>query len=115
MLGLISPKKEYYYIAKWINNKNRNQYSYFRFKMVSDDNTKKDTVGNISSFSGIGIWETKSMIDFKPDDIIFFRGQKYFIKDVDGNKKAEHEKENAYLYFNNNGNLTIKLSVYKAG
>jgi len=115
MLGLISPKKEYYYIAKWVCNKNRSRYSFFRFKMISDDNNKKDVVENMSGFSGVGIWETKSVIDFQPDDIIYFRGQKYYIKDVDGNKKAEQGKESAYLYFNNNGNLTVRLSIYKAG
>ena len=115
MLGLISPKKEYFYVAKWTSNDDRSKHSYFRFKIITDDNTYETDLNNMSGTRGDAVWETKSGIDFQPEDIVMFRGQKFHIKTIDGNRKAEPEKEQAYAYFNKNGNLTVRLIVRKAG
>lgn len=115
MLGLIAPKKEYYYVAKWVSNDDRSKQAYFRFKIVTDDNTYETDLNNMSGTKGDAIWETKSGIDFQPEDIVHFRGQKFHIKTIDGNRKAEPEKEQAYAYFKSNGNLVTRLIVRKAG
>lgn len=115
MLGIISPKKDNYYKAKWISNDNRNKYQYFSFSIVTDDNTYETDLNNISGTRGDAVWETKSGIDFQPEDIVIFRGQKFHIKNVDGNRKAEPENESAFMYFKKNGNLVTRLTVRKAG
>ena len=115
MFGLLSNKKEYYYTAKWISNDDRSKYAFFRFKILSDDNLYKQDIDNMSGCTGNAVWETKSLIDFQPDDIIIFRGQKFHIKNVDANRKAEPDKECAYMYFKFNGNTPVKLQVRKDG
>ena len=114
MIGLLSPKNEYFYCAKWISNFDRNNYAYFRFKIVTDDNLYQTVLDNMRGEKGDAVWETKSGIDFKPEDIIVFRGQKFHIKNVDGNRKAEPENEQAFMRFKNNGNLT-KTLILRAG
>lgn len=115
MIGLISPRKEYYYNAKWISNDNKSKYGFFSFKIITDDNTYETDLGNMTGTTGNAIWETKSGIDFQPEDIVIFRGQKFHIKVVDGNRKAEPKQENAFYYVKNNGGLTTRLQVRKAG
>lgn len=115
MLGLISPKKEHYYKAKWISNDDRKKYGYFNFKIVTDDNTYEADLDNMGGVTGNAIWETKSGIDFQPEDIVMFRGQKFHIKNIDGNRKAEPGQEQAFYWFKSNGNLVTRLQVRKAG
>lgn len=115
MLGLISGKKGYYYTAKWISNDDRKKYGYFKFKIIKDDNTYETDLDNMSGTTGNAVWETKSMIDFQPEDIIWFRGQKFNVKLVDGNRKADIEQEKAFAFFKSNGNLVTTLQVRKAG
>lgn len=115
MLGLIAPKKNQIYTAKWISNDDRNKYGYFKFEIETDDNTYEADLNNMSGTKGDAVWKTKSGIDFQPEDIVYFRGQKFHIKTIDGNRKAEPEKEKAFAYFTNNGNLTVRLIVRKAG
>ena len=115
MLGLITKKKEYYYRAKWISNDDRKKYGYFTFKIVKDDNTYETDLGNMSGTTGNAVWETKSTIDFQPEDIVMFRGQKFHIKNIDGNRKAEPSQEQAFYWFKSNGNLVTTLQVRKAG
>lgn len=115
MIGLLSPKSEYFYSAKWISNDNRNEYGYFKFKIVTDDNTYETDLNNMSGTKGDAVWETKSGINFQPEDIVMFRGQKFHIKTIDGNRKAEPENEQAFMYFKNNGNLVTRLIMRKAG
>lgn len=114
MLGLIARKKDYYYTAKWISNDDRKKYGYFKFKIVSDDNLYKADVDNMSGYKGQGVWETKSSLDFQPDDIVLFRGDRFNIVNVDGNKKAENQ-EQAYYFFRYNCNTVTTLQVRKAG
>lgn len=115
MLGIISPKKEYYYKAKWICNDDRTKTSYFSFKIVRDDNTIEIDFDNLGGETGNAIWETKSGLPFAPEDIVLFRGDKFHIKNIDGNRKAEPRKESAYMFFKTNGNTPITLQVRKAG
>ena len=115
MIGLVSVKKDYYYKAKWTSNDDREKYGYFSFKIVTDDNTYETDLDKMSGVTGTAIWETKSAIDFQPEDIIEFRGQRFHVKNVDGNRKAEPQNENAFYWFKNNGNLVVRLQVRKAG
>lgn len=115
MLGLIAPKREYYYVGKWISNDNRENYSYFRFKIITDDNTYEADLNNMSGKKGDAVWETKSNIQFEPEDIVMFRGQKFHIKTIDGSRKAQPEKEQAFAYVISNGDIPIRLIVRKAG
>lgn len=115
MIGLIAPKREYYYKAKWVSNDDRTKTGYFSFKIISDDNTYEADLDNLGGETGNAVWETKSAIPFAPEDIVLFRNDKFHIKNIDGNRKAEGKKENAYLFFKNNGNIPIKLQVRKAG
>ena len=113
MLGLISPKKEYYYVAKWISNDDRNKTAYFRFKIVNDHNTDRD-MGNMSGTSGDAMWETLSNIDFQPEDICIFRNDRFTIKNIKNDKKAKADSEKAYINFTKNNNLVKQLTMYKA-
>lgn len=115
MLGIISPKKEYYYKAKWISNDDRTKTGYFSFKIVSDDNITEIDLDNLGGETGNAIWETKSGLPFDPEDIVLFRGDKFHIKNIDGNRKAEPKREGAYMFFKRNGNTVITLQVRKAG
>ena len=115
MIGFLSPKQDYYYIAKWISNDDRSKHAFFKFKIITDDNTYETDLNNISGKKGDAVWETKSGIEFEPEDIVIFRGQKFHIKTIDANRKAEPENEQAFMYFKNNGNLTVRLIVRKAG
>lgn len=115
MIGLIAPRREYFYRAKWISNDDRKKYGYFNFKIVTDDNTYEADVDRMSGTTGNAVWETMSAIDFQPEDIVMFRGQKFHIKNIDGNRKAEPKKENAFYYVKNNGSLVVRLQVRKAG
>lgn len=115
MLGMIAHKKAYFYTAKWINNDDRSQYAYFKFKILKDDNTYETDLDNMSGTTGNALWETKSTLPFQPEDIVWFRSQKFHIKNIDGNRKANPQQEQAYAYFKNNGNLVTLLQVRKAG
>ena len=115
MLGIIAGKKDYYYKAKWVSNDDRSKYGFFTFKIITDDNTYEADLDNMSGTTGNAVWETKSAINFQPEDIIYFRGQKFHIKNIDGNRKAEPTQEQAFYFFRNNGNLVTRLQVRKAG
>ena len=116
MLGLISPKKEYYYIGKWISMADHNKHAYFRFKISSDDNTEgthDDDFDNMGGVYGTAVWVTKSAIPFMPDDIVYFRGSKFNITNVEATRKVEGEA--SFANFINNGNITTTLYVRKGG
>lgn len=115
MLGLIAGKKEYFYKAKWVCNDDRKKYGFFNFKIIQDDTTYEADLDNMSGATGTAVWETKSRLDFQPEDIVYFRGQKFHIKNVDGNRKAEPKQEQAFYWVKDNGNLVKRLQVRKAG
>ena len=115
MIGLSSPRKDYFYKAKWISNDDRKKYAFFNFRIVSDDNTLEADLDRMSGTTGTAVWETMSAIDFQPEDIIIFRGQKFHVKVVDGNRKADVRQENSFYYVRNNGGLVTRLQVRKAG
>lgn len=115
MIGIIAHKKEMYYTAKWVSHEDKDNYGYFKFKIVGDDNLTRSNMNNMSGLSGGAIWQTKSGLPFMPDDIIIFRSERFNITNVDGNRKAEPENERAYMRVNNVGNLLTTLTVRKAG
>lgn len=120
MLGCIANKqskndksiKEIYY-AKWIDVENKLKHKWFKFSLVADDNSQKKDFNRLSGYEGTMQIRTKSLIPFKPEDIIEFKKQKYTITLVDGNRKFEGEQ--AMLRANNNGNIPIYLTLRKAG
>lgn len=101
------------YRATWICADDRNKYGYFRFAIVKDDNTIKELSRNMEGTSGDFYIRTKSSIKFVPDDLVVFRGVKYEITVVDGNRKEESEQ--AYYRFARNGNTNIYLTLRKMG
>lgn len=117
MLGVVANKQtsdaKYIYIAKWYRA-DRTDCRLFRFGIVQDDNTQKVDFNKLSGLSGTMQIQTKSIIPFSPEDIVIFRGQKYTITLVDGNRKMSGEQ--AMARFNvNNGNVPIYLTLRKAG
>lgn len=115
MLGLISHKEKYFYTAKWISADDRNKTGFFKFKIITDDNTYMQDLENMSGTTGNAVWETKSGLPFEIDDIIIFRGTRFNITNIDGNRKAEEHNEQAYVYVKSNGNLVTRLMLRKAG
>lgn len=116
MLGVVANKQsnnaKFVYIAKWYNVE-RTKCANFRFGIVADDNTEETDFNKLSGLSGTMKIKTKSTIPFEPDDVIMFRGQKYNIVLVDGNRTESGEQ--AMSRFNINGNVPIYLTLRKAG
>ena len=120
MLGCIANKQskddksvKQIYNAKWCNIENKLKMQWFKFSLVEDDNSRKTDFNRLSGYEGTMKIRTKSMIPFKPEDIIYFKGQKYTITLVDGNRKIEGEQAMAKV--NANGNVSIFLTLRKAG
>ena len=116
MLGVVANKQSdnarFVYIAKW-TNADRTKCSNFRFGIVTDDNSEKTDFNKLSGISGTMKIKTKSTLPFAPEDVIMFRGQKYNIVIVDGNRVESGEQ--AMSRFNINGNVPIYLTLRKAG
>ena len=114
MLGVIANKQreKYIYSAKWIK-RDKSVCCFFRFAIINDDNTRKVDFNKLSGFSGDMTIVTKSTIDFKPEDVIVFRCQRFTIQVVDGNRKEEGEQ--AMAQFTTNGNIPIYLTLRKVG
>lgn len=102
-----------FYRALWQSSEDVNNYRYFRFAIVKDENTKKEIIRNLEGTTGDFYIKTKSTIKFKPDDIVVFQGVKYTILIVDGNRKEEGEP--AYYKFRQNGNINTYLTLSKMG
>lgn len=120
MLGCIANKQsrvdksvKQIYNAKWVDIENKLKTKWFKFSLVADDNSKKTDFNRLSGYEGTMQIRTKSMIPFKPEDLIYFKGQKYTITLVDGNRKLEGEQAMAKV--NANGNIAIFLTLRKAG
>lgn len=115
MLSILVPKKEYIYVAKYINPDNFADVNYFRFKIITDDNTYEHDLENMTGKKGDAVWETRSNIPFEPEGICYFRGDKFHIKMIDGNRKAVGIQEQAFANVKANGNIPIRLVMRKAG
>lgn len=109
MLGLVKPKDKINYIAKWVNDKNRNEYSFFKFEILNDTINSSDIIDNLKGYYGSTMWRTASLIDFKIDDIIIFRKQRYHIVEV----IKSFENENYVSH--NNGGIFKNLVLRKVG
>lgn len=114
MLGLVAKKEKYFYTAKWVSRKDHTKNGYFRFAIKTDDNLYRQTLSNMSGATGNAVWETKSGLPFDVLDSLYFRGQRFTISNIDGNRKAEEDKEQAFNYVTNNGNIPITLQVRRA-
>lgn len=104
---------KYIYFGLWLNHDDKLKNFWFRFSMVEDDNTKRVDFNKLSGNEGTMQIKTKSVLDFKPEDIIVFNKQKYTIVMVDGNRKEDGEQ--AYLRMRVNGNTAVYLTLRKAG
>lgn len=120
MLGVIANKQKkdekgvkYIYIGKWVSADNRRTHNFVRFAIESDDNSRKVDFENLSGIEGDFRIRTKSVAPFKPEDLFYFKGQKYSIINVDGNRKIDGEL--SQVWFNNNGNITTFLTLRKDG
>ena len=116
MLGVLAKKQKdnvkYIYSAKWVN-RDKTKSCIFRFSMVQDDNIRKNYFNKLGGFSGEMVIETKSTIKFMPEDVVIFRGQRFTIQLVDGNRKEEGEQ--AMANFKENGNIPIYLTLRRVG
>lgn len=116
MLGVVANKQsdnaKFVYMGKWWNA-DRTRCCNFRFGIVADDNAEKTDYNKLSGISGQMKIKTKSTLPFEPEDVIMFRGQKYNILLVDGNRVESGEQ--AMSRFNVNGNVPIYLTLRKAG
>lgn len=116
MLGIIAKKQKenvkYIYSAKW-TNRDKTESCIFRFSMVQDDNIRKTYFNKLGGFSGEMVIQTKSTINFMPEDVVTFRGQRFTIQLVDGNRKEDGEQ--AMSRFTTNGNIPIYLTLRRVG
>ena len=112
MLGVVANKEKYFYTARW-QNVDRTKCCNFRFAIEQDDNLQETDFNKLSGLSGVMRIKTKSTIAFEPDDLVWFRGQKYTVVIVDGNRTEEGQE--AMINFNTNGNIPVRLMLRRAG
>lgn len=113
MIGLISPKKEYFYTGKWRSNEDRNETDFFKFKISKSHDTYKTDLGNMTGTEGNLTIETMSGIDFKVNDFMYWRGMRFNITKIEEDFKRDNEQ--AFSKFNFNGGLVKVLYLRKAG
>ena len=115
MIGLITPKrkgeKKYIFAGKWINNLNRSEWRYFKFTDVANETSQDIDLDNMGGQYSTVIWETRSRIPFKPDDIVLFRGTKYVVLTIEESTDTEPAKEGAFRWFKENGNIVKTLRM----
>lgn len=112
MLEFLAPKKEQIFKAKWVSGEDENKTGYFKFSKPDKEKNQKTAIGNMSIPTGSAIWETKTTLPIKTDDICYFNNHKYFVIDV---ITDDNENQVAHLYFKNNGNVTKIITLQKAG
>lgn len=119
MIGLISPKKHgdkrYVFVARWESTKAKGRFEWFRFCSISDETRVDTDLDNMGGPYGFATWETKSKIEFMPDDALYFRGKKFNVVSVNEVTDDIPERENAYAWFNTNGAVIKRILVRKAG
>jgi hypothetical protein len=110
MLGLMSLKKDYFYLAKWTSISDSSEYGFFRCKILVDGGVKRGiSVNNIGGFEGDMILATKSALKFEVDDYVEFRGEKFNIVIVDSDLKTKGER--ALFRFKSNGDIETTLTL----
>lgn len=117
MLGMMASKYEkgnpYIYRMIWFNPEKPLEKKAFFFALLNDDNLLKTDFNKLSGLEGQMIIQTKSLIDFKPNDVCIWTGtgdnQKYTIINVDGNRKGI--AENANMLFKHTGNVKVKITL----
>lgn len=111
------PNERYIYIGKWVSGEDKRIEKTFNFALVEDDNIEEADFNKLSGLQGRMRIKTKSIIDFKPEDLVYWQGsgngQKYIIENIDGNRKEQGE--NAMFHFKYNGNVPIYLTLKRAG
>lgn len=112
MLEFLTPKQKQFFKAKWVSGDDENKTGFFKFSKPGAEKRNKTAIGNMSIATGNDIWETKSTLPIKTDDVCYFNNQKYFVVDV---TVDDTENQVAHLYFNNNGNIKKIITVQKAG
>lgn len=116
MLGVVASKQKggskYIYSAKWMS-RDKTKCCIFRFAMAKDDDIRRQDFNKLSGDTGEMKIETKSTIPFRPEDVIVFRGQRYTVQVVDGDRKENGEQ--AMAYFVSNGNIVVYLTLRRAG
>jgi hypothetical protein len=112
-----NPNNRYIYTAKWVSGEDKKIERKFNFALVEDDNLEEASFNKLDGLQGRMRIVTKSLIDFQPEDLIYWLGcgggQKYIILNIDGNRKEQGE--NAMLHFKNNGNIPIYITLKRAG
>lgn len=119
MLGIVANKQKrdekgvkYIYIGK-LTADDGEYIGHFRFAIEKDGNLIQRDFNNLSGYEGNFTIRTKSALEFIPEQRIEFRGEKYTIETVDGNRKIDGEQ--SQRQFVANGNITKFLSLRRLG
>ena len=124
MLGCVASKynknrkeERFIYVGKWVNAEDKKEERLFKFALVQDDNIEEKDFNKIGGLQGTMLIKTKSLIEFRPDDVIYWLGsgnnQKYAIVNIDGNRKESGEL--AMAHFKYNGNVPVYITLRRAG
>lgn len=112
-----NPQERYIYIGKWVSGEDKKIERNFNFALVQDDNLEEADFNKLSGLQGRMRIKTKSVINFQPEDLIYWlgcgNGQKYIIENIDGNRKEQGE--NAMMHFKYNGNVPFYITLKRAG
>ncbi len=112
MLEFLAPKRKQIFKAKWVSGDDENKTGFFKFSKPGEEKQNKTSIGNMSIKTGSVVWETKTTLPIKTDDICYYNNQKYYVVEVG---TSDEENQIAHLYFNNNGNITKIITLQKAG
>lgn len=113
MLEFLAPKNKQFFRAKWVDGEDDRNNGYFKFSKPDKEVSRKTSNGNITVATGDAIWETKTTLPIKTDDICWFEGRKYFVLEV---KDADStNSSSACLFFKENGNKTKIITLCRAG
>lgn len=124
MLGIVASKynkdhknDRYIYIGNWVSGEDKMIEQKFNFALVEDDDLLEADFNKLSGLQGTMLIKTKSLINFQPEDLVYWQGcgnnQKYIIEKIDGNRKEMGE--NAMAHFKYNGNVPVYLTLKRAG
>ncbi len=119
MLGIVANKQnkqdkgvKYIYIGQW-KSQDKVNTGYFRFAIEQDQNLVKNALNNLAGYEGSFRIRTKSNLDFAPEDVVIFRGQKYAIEQTQRDMKLDGES--SHSRFVANGNITTFINLRRLG
>lgn len=113
MLEFLAPKNKQFFKAKWISGDDDKQNGFFKFSKPDREVSRKTANGNMTVATGDAVWETKTTLPIKTDDICWYAGEKYFVLEV--KEPDSTNSSSAMLFFKENGNKTKIITLSRAG